>query len=144
MLSVNDFKNLAERDYTLCLKVEVDFPDEYAVSGAAYHIQQAVEKLLKAILMVYGEQPEFTHNVAKLSEKCKQNNIALPQNLEDIADTLTLWESTSRYDPYVSFSKKKYETAKEVYVKLKEQLEIVLQGFSDGDEETENSPIQGI
>lgn len=144
MLSVIDFKNLADRDYTLCLKIEGDFPDEYAVSGAAYHIQQAVEKLLKAILMIYGEQPEFTHNVAKLSEKCKEKNIALPKNLEDIADTLTLWESTSRYDPYVSFSKKKYETAKDVYIKLKEQLELVLQDFSDEDEEPDNQPIQNI
>ncbi|MBQ9384014.1 MAG: HEPN domain-containing protein [Ruminiclostridium sp.] len=118
MQSANDFLTLAERDHKACIKMEEDFPDEYAVTAASYHIQQAVEKALKGLILLNGETPEFTRNIAKLSVQCDRIGVALPEQIDDIADTLTLWESTSRYDPFVSFTKNKYETAKTVYNEL--------------------------
>lgn len=52
---------LAEGDYKMCLLAEKGFPDEYAVRGAVYHLQQAIEKALKAAVLINGETPPFTH-----------------------------------------------------------------------------------
>ncbi|MBR6410085.1 MAG: HEPN domain-containing protein [Clostridia bacterium] len=136
MSGVTDFLEIAKRDYKICLKVESDFPDEYAISGAAYHMQQAIEKLLRAMMLLYGVQPEFTHNIAKLVAKCRDHGITLPDAIEQVEDTLTLWESSSRYDPFISFSQHKYQTAKQIYNELVVQVENVIQkSFGEQDQQ---------
>ncbi len=126
MPNANDFVILAERDYTLCCKVEEDFPVEYAVTAACFHMQQAIEKQLKALIMFCGETPEFTHNIAKLAKRCEELGIELPEMLDDIYDTLTMWESSSRNDPSIVFSEIKYSKAKNVYSDLKIQISNIL------------------
>ena len=123
MLSVNDLRILAARDYQLCCKVDDDFPDAYAVAAAAYHIQQAIEKLLKALILLNGEQPAFTHNISKLVSHCEKLDVALPEPLDDIAEALTLWEVEIRYDPSFPVSVKKYEKSKAVYEALKQTID---------------------
>ena len=39
MSGVTDLLNAAQRDFKLCLKVESDLPDAYAISGVAFHMQ---------------------------------------------------------------------------------------------------------
>jgi len=144
MLSVSDFITLAARDHALCCKVEEDFPDEYAVTAACYHIQQAVEKQLKALILLYGEAPEFTHNIVKLAKKCEDLGIVLPEVLDDISDTLTMWESSMRYDPFIAFSEKKYSKAKIVYDELKTQINDFLNSMDQGEDEFEEDEPEGL
>ena len=118
----NDYLILAERDYKTCLLAEKEFPDEYAITAAAYHMQQAIEKVLKGLILIYGETPEFTHNIAKLHVHLSKLGMELPEELEDISDTLTAWESNLRYDPFINFSEKKYTVAKNIYCELFESL----------------------
>ena len=118
----NDYLILAERDYKTCLLAEKEFPDEYAITAAAYHMQQAIEKVLKGLILIYGEMPEFTHNIAKLHVHLSKLGMELPEELEDISDTLTAWESNLRYDPFINFSEKKYTAAKNIYCELFERL----------------------
>lgn len=122
MPNSNDYLILAERDYKTCLLAEKEFPDEYAVAAAAYHMQQAVEKVLKGLILIFGETPEFTHNISKLRVHLSKLVPELPEELEDISDTLTVWESNLRYDPFIDFSEKKYAAAKKVYLELYDRL----------------------
>lgn len=125
-----DLIKIAECDYKTCLAIENCFPDEFAVRTAAYHLQQAVEKILKAIILFNGETPAFTHDITRLSEHCRNLGVNITQELGDISDTLTLWETKSRYDPYIVFSQKKYDKAKLSYNQLSQYLKNELQQYN--------------
>lgn len=118
----NDLLKLSECNYFACKAMEEHFPDEFAVRAALYHLQQAVEKILKAMIIFNGEYPAFTHDIDKLAEHCKKLGEQFSDNLDDVSDSLTLWESKSRYDPYISFSNTKYDKAKKVYEEISDKL----------------------
>lgn len=133
-----DMIKLSEHDYQACKAMEAHFPDEFAVRTALYHLQQAVEKSLKAFILYNGEFPAFTHDIDKLAEHCKKLGETFSDNLELIADSLTLWELKSRYDPYITFSQKKYDTAKLLYEEIHAKLVLAMnQNFKETEEETE-------
>lgn len=106
---------LSQGDYKMCLLAEQSFPDEFAVRGAVYHLQQAIEKAMKAIILFNGEHPPFTHNIGTLEEQCKKLGIVFPEEFDNVYDAVSFWESSSRYDPYFSFKNTTYETAKKLY-----------------------------
>lgn len=110
--------NRAEEDYKICKQLEPCLPDEFAVRGCVYHIQQANEKVLKAYLCVNGIQPPFSHDIGRLVGMAEQENLEIPMETRRVANTLTLWESKSRYDPYIYFSKDEYDFAKFSYEKI--------------------------
>ena len=144
MLKSDELLILAERDRKLCKRIEGDFPDEYAVSAAAYHMQQAIEKLLKGLILINGEEPAYTHNITKLIGHCQRLDIEIPEELDDISDTLTLWETNSRYDPYMDFSQKKYDKAKKMYDYLYEKLSQELDEIQETDETESQGPSMTI
>lgn len=74
--------------------------DEAFLNGIAYHLQQSVEKLLKAFLECKGVTVPNTHDIYKLVRMSKDNgsNVILTEWLEDRADTLTRWEMDTRYN----------------------------------------------
>ena len=77
-------------------------------------------------------------DMINLSEHCKKLGETFSDNLEHIADSLTLWESKSGYDPYITFSQKKYDTAKLLYEEIHEKLVLAMnQNYEETEEETE-------
>lgn len=121
-MGFNDLLKLAEWDFKTAVDMEKSFPDEYAVRASAYHLQQAVEKILKAAILYNGENPPFTHDIGRLAEHCSRLGISFDDELENIADTLTLWESKCRYDPYITLTQKKYDMAKQAYTDISQKL----------------------
>lgn len=63
-----------------------------------YHCQQAAEKAIKAIIIVYGAQGGMPkkHNLSFLLEQMK-NNVEIPEKYYDYADILTPYGIAVRY-----------------------------------------------
>lgn len=90
---------------------------------AAYHLQQAVEKLLKYQIYQVGtnisNRRMYTHDIRKLLDYASEENFRLivPDYINNHANSITEWEAGSRYD--IGFSvridalKKCYETVNE-------------------------------
>lgn len=75
---------------------------------AAYHLQQAVEKLIKYQIYRNAHQVSnrelYTHNIGVLIEYAKKENlrIRVPQYVERNCEIITKWEAGSRYDLHFS------------------------------------------
>ena len=84
---------------------------------AAYHLQQATEKLIKVQIYKHSTQKEiFTHNIDKLITYAETLNAALviPEYIQKHSPQITSWEAESRYDSdfaiRIDTLKKAYET----------------------------------
>ena len=96
-------KNLLERSREdldvaeLLWKTQTD--DEIFLNTIGYHLQQSVEKLLKWRLEEEGIPFPRTHDIDILVNEfqVKETDWQPPEWLEAMADTITNWESRSRY-----------------------------------------------
>ncbi|MCD8105585.1 MAG: HEPN domain-containing protein [Lachnospiraceae bacterium] len=97
--------------------------DEAYINNVAYHLQQAVEKTLKAFLECVGVTVPNTHDIDKLVRMSKNNGscVIVTQWIEDKVDMLTRWETDTRYDIDYCVEKDK---AVEGLEKIKEFLDM--------------------
>jgi HEPN domain-containing protein len=73
---------------------DADIPDD----ALGFHAQQAVEKMIKAVLAWHEVPYERTHNIAYLVTLLEgAPDIAVPPNGEELP-TLTPWAAEFRYD----------------------------------------------
>ena len=99
---------------------------------AAYHLQQAVEKSLKAIIVLYNLPVKVktfkTHNIDTLLKILKTNGIDVPDFVKSAVD-LTRYAFEVRYpDDYVPVSEDKYEEAYEIALKVYEWAKDIVEG----------------
>ena len=66
-------------------------------SVVGFHVQQAVEKALKAVLSARGVAYESRHDIAYLCELLEDDGVDLPDNVAR-ADALTPWAAEFRYE----------------------------------------------
>jgi HEPN domain-containing protein len=75
-----------------------------------FQVQQAVEKALKGLLIFYGVEPEFTHNIELLINELKKFT-DIPENINEATD-LTNYAVQTRYPgEYDEITKEEYEKA---------------------------------
>jgi HEPN domain-containing protein len=73
-----------------------------------YQSQQAAEKALKGLLIYYGVEPEFTHNIEILLNKLRAFT-DIPENIKE-AVQLTIYAVQTRYPgEYDEITKVEYE-----------------------------------
>ena len=75
-----------------------------------YQIQQSVEKAFKGLLIYYGVEPEFTHNIGILLFELEKHT-EITENIKDAMD-LTNYAVQTRYPgSYDDVTKGEYENA---------------------------------
>ena len=72
--------------------------DKYEKHIAAYHTQQAIEKIIKYRAAQNGLNL-WGHNISKLIAQSQTVGIIIPNEINKNADIYTLWETVSRYYP---------------------------------------------
>lgn len=92
----------------IAAKQAIEYYKEHSIKDikniAAYHLQQAAEKLIKIQIYVkadnYDNVSLYTHNIEKLIAYAQSLNInvAIPKYIDDNSLILTSWEAGSRYD----------------------------------------------
>jgi len=81
--------------------------DEVLASSAVsdeivgFHLQQAAEKLLKALLSGFGVRFRKTHEIGALIELAESSGCPFPENLKNL-DILTPFGAVYRYEDYDS------------------------------------------
>jgi HEPN domain-containing protein len=87
-----------------------------------YQSQQAVEKVLKGLLIYYGVEPEFTHNIGILLNEIEKFT-EIPENIKE-ATKLTKYAIITRYPgEYDEITKGNYEESIKIAKKCVEWIE---------------------
>lgn len=94
--------------------------DQLYLNKVAYFMQQAVEKILKFELEIHNIVYPKTHDIARLMDKCLENNIAVPEKLIEMDREITSWCTATRYDCDFYVSKRYLE---KVIIELEEWFE---------------------
>ncbi|GHT95311.1 DNA-binding protein [Spirochaetia bacterium] len=75
-----------------------------------FQIQQSAEKALKGLLIYYGVEPDFTHNIGMLLEELEKLT-DIPSNIKE-ASELTMYAVQTRYPgEYDEITKEEYKEA---------------------------------
>lgn len=89
------------------------YNDEMILNNAAYHLQQAVEKVLKGALECVGVTVPNTHKITKLIDMVANNgaNLVITEWLDDHSEMLSEWEAETRYNMDFLVEKRKLDKA---------------------------------
>jgi HEPN domain-containing protein len=97
-----DWRVLAERDITVADYLAANMkpvPSEII----AFHCQQAVEKYLKGVLVIFGEDPPYIHDLDRLCKTAEKYRSSF-SSISSLCTTINYFSSQPRYDRGVDLS----------------------------------------
>lgn len=93
-----DLMMLAEADLKVSETLLNSFNDELIQNNAAYHTEQALEKLMKSLKEANGANATITHNITTLRKDLEELKIEVPEWVSDMDDEISSWATTIRYN----------------------------------------------
>lgn len=113
MCDIRLFKS-ALMDYETAVMIwRTPYNDDMILNNAAYHLQQAVKKVLKGTLECVGVTVPNTHKISKLVRMISDNgaNLVITDWIDDHSEMLGEWEAQTRYDMDFLVEKRKLDAA---------------------------------
>ncbi len=97
----NEWRFLAERDITAAEFLSKMYPPLNEI--IVFHCQQAVEKYLKGVLVILGEEPPHTHNLDDLCVLVEKHRPSF-SSISSFCSKITQFAVQPRYDYGMSIS----------------------------------------
>jgi len=93
-----DFIKLAMNDLKIAKLILNSANDELMQNSAAYNTEQAVEKIMKGLIVHGGGTAGISHNITQLSKDMDDLSIPYPDWIHDKDDEISSWATTIRYN----------------------------------------------
>lgn len=98
---MSSYLQLAKADLKFANFGIIHCNDEIEINYAAYHLNQAIEKIVKAILELHGEdlsrRKYRTHDISYLLS-CLPENVEVPSVIKHMKYEIMRWVSEPRYN----------------------------------------------
>ena len=96
--------------------------DEWDLDVCCYHLQQAIEKVLKCSIELRGHKYSYKHTISLIYAQYLDAGWDELPELEMMAGTITQWESDSRYRDSLYATHNQVLKAAEIYKILEKRL----------------------
>lgn len=93
-----DLIRLAINDLKVAELILNSANDELMQNSAAYNTEQAVEKIMKGLLVRAGGTAGITHNITQLSKDMDDLSIEYPEWISEKDYEISSWATTIRYN----------------------------------------------
>ena len=93
-----DLIRLAENDLKVAKLILNSANDELMQNSAAQNAEQAVEKIMKGLIVRAGGLAGISHNITELSKDLDELGVYYPDWIHDKDDDITSWATTIRYN----------------------------------------------
>ena len=100
--------------------------DKAYIEDLCYHTQQAVEKAVKALLLNYGVDFPYTHNISQLLTLLEEAGQDIPIFVKE-SERLTRFAVFARYPGVVQVRRSEYEEAVIITKKVIQWAEHIIQ-----------------
>lgn len=112
--------SLAQADVEVSELILGTTNDELKQNMAAYHTQQAIEKIIKQLIIDKRGFGSIEHDIGRLVNDANKEGILIPKWIEDNAYEISRWATTIRYN---SKFKTNRESINNYNILIKEWLE---------------------